>query len=144
MSKKIALAIFLVLTFFACSSYKKANRQAVERLNNQFKEENYDEMYKQSSNILRNSISKNEFISIVKEMREKMSNIDENLIWQESNKLHFDESVFRDDNFSYRIMSKNGKELHIQIVWNAPFQLCSLNILQNVNENSGIGFTYCD
>ncbi len=83
-------------------------------------------MYQQSSDILKRSISKEEFISVVKEIKGKMNGIDENLIWQEDKNAHFDEGLFRDDNFSYRVMSKNGKELQIQIDWNSPFRLCSL------------------
>lgn len=145
MCKKIASIAFIILTLLSCSNFQKeANKRAVEKLNNQFKQENYDEMYHQSSSILQHSITKDEFISIVKEIRKKMSEVDENLTWQESDKLHFDESVFRDDNFSYRIMSKTGRELHIEISWNTPFQLCGLSIYENPNESSGIGFRYCD
>ena len=133
---------FVVLTFFACSKYQ--NKLAVERLNNQFKQENYDEMYQQSSDVLKRSISKEEFISVVKDIRGKMKDVDENFIWQESQKLSFDEGVFRDDNFSFRVMSKNGKELHIEINWNTPFRLCSLSAYQDPNDSSGTGFRYCD
>ena len=142
MSKKLTSITFLVMTFFACSKYQ--NKHAVERLNNQFKQENYDEMYHQSSDILKRSISKEAFISVVKDIREKMKDVDENFIWQEGKKISFDEAVFRHDNFSYRVMSKSEKELHIQINWNSPFQLCSLYIFQNLNESQGIGFRYCD
>ena len=145
MSRKFASFIFVAVTFFAgCNNYKEANKQAVERLNNQFKQEKYDEMYQQSSDILKSSISKKEFTERVKEVREKMKDVDENFIWQEDKNIHFDEGVFRDDNFSYRTMSKNGKELQIQINWNKPFQLCSLYVFQNPNESSGIGFRHCD
>ncbi len=143
MSKKLAAITFVFLTLLAgCGIQKEANKRAVERLNGQFKRENYDEMYQQSSDILKRSISKEEFISKVKDIRQKMTDIDENLNWQESNKLHFDEAVFRDDNFSYRVMSKNEKELHIEINWNEPFRLCSLYVFPN--EGSGTGFRYCD
>jgi len=145
MNLKLASIAFMTLAFFACSGFQaEANKQAVERLNNQFRQENFDEMYQQSSGILKRSISKEEFISIVKVIRKKMQNVDEDFTWQEDKNTHFDEGVFRDDNFSYRIMSKNGKELQIQIDWNTPFQLCSLYIFQNPNESSGIGFRYCD
>ena len=145
MRKKFASIIFVTLTFFACSNYyKEANKQAVERLNNQFKQKNYDEMYQQSSDILKRSISKETFISIVEDVREKMKDVDENLVWQEDKNIHFDEGVYRDDNFSYRIMSKNGRKLQIQIDWNTPFQLCSLHVFSNINESSGTGFRYCD
>jgi len=145
MSKKLALSILVVLIFFAgCNYYREANKQAVERLNNQFKQENYDEMYQQSSDILKSSISKEEFISVVKDIRGKMKDVDENFAWQEDKNAHFDEAVFRDDNFSYRIMSKNERKLEIQIEWNTPFQLCSIEVFQNLNESSGKGFRYCD
>lgn len=101
-------------------------------------------MYQQSSDILKRSISEKEFTVIVKEVRQKMKDVDENLIWREDKTVHFDEGVYRDDNFSYRIISKNGRELQIQIDWNTSFRLCSLYVFQNPNESSGIGFRYCD
>lgn len=138
-------SFLMFVCLIGCSiQYKEANKQAVNKLNNQFKQENYDEIYQQSSNFLKRSISKEEFVLIVKRIREKMKDVDENLVWEEDKNTHFDQSVFRDDNFSHRIMSKNGKKLQIQIDWNSPFRLCGLHVFQNPNESSGIGFRYCN
>jgi len=145
MNKRLIFIVFVALSVGACSGlHKKANRQAVEKLNNQFRQENYDEMYQQTSGILKRSISKEEFISKVRNMHEEMKNVDENLIWREDGNAHFDEGVFPDDNFSYRVMLKNGKQLQIQIDWNSPFQLCGLQVLQDPNDGIGTGFRYCD
>jgi hypothetical protein len=145
MNKKLSSIILIVLISFGCSMYyEKANDQAVERLNTLIKQGNYDEIYNQSSEILRRSISKEEFISKMKIATEQMKQVDETLTWEKDETMLFDKSVFRVEDFSYRVVSKNGKKAGIQIDWNTPFQLCSLHVLPNPYENDGVGFRYCD
>lgn len=144
MNKKPASFFFIALISFSCSIYyNKANDQAVERLNAQIKQEKYDEIYSQSSEILRRSISKEEFISKMKIATERMKQIDDSLTWKKDETALFDKSMYRDDNFSYRIVSKNGKKTGIQISWNESFRLCGLSVV-DYNDGDGNSFRYCD
>jgi hypothetical protein len=144
MNKKLASFFFIALISFSCSIYyNKANDQAVERLNAQIKQEKYDEIYSQSSEILRRSISKEEFVSKMKIATEKMKEFDDSLTWKKDKTALFDKSVFHAENFSYRIVSKNEKKTGIQIDWHESFKLCGLSVA-DYNYGNGNSFRYCD
>mgnify|MGYP001462710450 CR=1 FL=1 len=141
---KIVLVTFVLLSAFACSTYyKKANENAVEKLNAQIKKEKYDEIYSQSSEILKRTISKEEFNSKMKIATERMKEFDDSLTWKKDETALFDKSISRDDNFSYRIVSKNEKKTGIQINWNESFRLCGLSVV-DYNDGNGNSFRYCD
>jgi hypothetical protein len=144
MNKKLASFFFIALISFSCSIYyNKANDQAVERLNAQIKQEKYDEIYSQSSEILRRAISKEEFISKMILATERMKEFDDSLTWKKDETALFDKSVFHAQNFSYRIVSKDGKKTGIAIDWNESFKLCGLSVA-NYNDGNGNSFRYCD
>ncbi len=144
MNKKLASFFFITLISFSCSVYyNKANDQAVERLNSQIKQEKFDEIYSLSSEILRRSISKEEFISKMKIATERMKEFDDSLAWKKDETALFDKSIFHAENFSYRIVSKNGKKTGIQIDWNESFRLCGLSVV-DYNDGNGKSFRYCD
>ena len=144
MKKKSASIILIVLISSACSIYyEKNNDQAVEKLNSQIKQEKFDEIYSQSSEILRRSISKQEFIFKMKIATDRMKEFDDSLTWMKDETALFDKSIYRDDNFSYRIVSKNGKKTGIQIDWNESFRLCGLSVV-DYNDGDGNSFRYCD
>jgi len=144
MNKKLTSIIFIISILASCSVVlQKANDRAAERLNTQIKQERYDEIYNQSSESLRRSITKEEFNSKMKIATERMKEFDDSLTWKKDETARFDKSVFHAENFSYRIVSKNGNKTGIKIDWIESIKLCGLSVV-DYNDGNGNSFRYCD
>jgi hypothetical protein len=121
----IPLLLGLVVFFnSACSDDVKArNEQAVENLNVQIKREKFDEIYEQSTNQVKTTISKNDFIERMKVAVRSMKSVDPALNWTikgDQKEFYRDFSI---EDTSLRTLESNAKTINIWIYWD-NFSLC--------------------
>jgi len=125
----VSIGSIFLLTILSCSiDYKEANDKAVEKLNAQVKAEKFEEIYNNSSEITRSTISKSEFVERMKKAVEKMKEVDKTLNWQ---KIESEENFYKDNpvsETSVRKLAKNGKTIGIFIYWANYFTLCGFEI----------------
>ena len=94
--------------------YRHQNELAVEKLRQRIIAEQFDEIYLEASIDTRKGIARD------------------------------DPSVFRDDNFSSRDLSGNGKKINVELEWAPDFRLCSMHVFSDLNDSTGVGFRMCD
>ena len=116
--RKISVCVILIL-FSSCL----LNRDAVadermKKIELQIKSGNYEQIYNESSEIVRNLVSKEEFIEKMNNAVGRMKNIDEALNFQkDENRDMRNGDVYGDLHFIYRKIEKNGKKLYIFVTF---------------------------
>lgn len=124
MNKKIFSVLFVVLISLACLDYQKANENAFDKLNIQIKAERFDEIYEQSSTLLRDKISKKEFVERMIFAIKSLKEIDSMLNWQKpKNQDEFSRDYSIKDT-TFRRIEKGEKSIGIFIYWTENFTLC--------------------
>jgi hypothetical protein len=128
---KFLCLIFLV-GFASCSAnYKEINDKSVEKLRSQIIEGKYEEIYAQSTSLVKSTISKAEFIERMEVAVKAMKEVDENLNWQKGGNEDNFYNDFPVTENSYRELVKDKKRIGIFIYW-SDFNLCGFEISSSV------------
>ncbi|MBK9767989.1 MAG: hypothetical protein IPP63_13720 [Chloracidobacterium sp.] len=109
--------------------YRHQNELAVEKLRQRIIAEQFDEIYLEASIDTRKGIARDDFVGQMRSITSVLKGIDSEIKWGPDITCSYDPSVFRDDNFSSRDLSGNGKKINVELEW-ADFRLCSMHVFQ--------------
>lgn len=136
--------IFLSLVLAGCKiPYRDMNVQSVERLRKQMVQERYEDIYDQSSDILRAQITKVEFVNGLKKAGEDLRAIDPELRWIRIEGSP-EPAVYYDENWSSLHLEKDSRKADIQLDWNSGFRLCGMLINGDIPNGANRVFRNCD
>ena len=124
--------------------YRHQNELAVEKLRQRIIAEQFNEIYLETSIDTKNGITRDDFVTQMRSVTSVLKGIDPEIKWGPDKTYSYDPSVFRDDNFSSRDLSGNGKKINVQLEWAPDFRLCSMYVFSDLNGSTGVGFRNCD
>lgn len=144
--KSFFLFVGLSLCFFSgCSvGSKDVNDRYVERLRQQLLQEKFDEVYDESSDIVRGQLTRSEFVDKLRAATVELKSIDKNLNWQRDGRGSPEPAVYREDNWSSLNLEKDGRNANVQLDWDPPFDLCGMSISGDIREGGIRVFRNCD
>ena len=124
--------------------YRHQNEVAVEKLRQRLVAEQFDEIYRDTSSVTRSRVTQDEFVAQMKSVTGILKGVDSEIKWEPDKTYSYDTSLFRDDNFSSRDLSGDGKKINVQLEWAPDFKLCSMHAFRDLNDSTGTGFRNCD
>ena len=137
--------VIMVGSSMGCSMYyRRANDTAIEKLRQRLVAESFDDIYRDTSNITRAQLTLDEFIKIMKVVTVDLKAIDSEIKWARNTTVNYDESVFRDDNFSSLDLEGNGSKVNVTLDWAGDFKLCGMSTSTDVNDGGKRIFRNCD
>lgn len=139
----VLVIVAVSLALGGCMSYGPASDAAVEKLRMRLISENFDEIYSNTSGVTKAQLTRDEFVERIKEVSSELKSIDPEIHWQRSSHTA-DEAVFRDDNFSWMHLEKDGRQLDVQLDWAPDFRLCAMSTFTDINGSGKRIFRNCD
>ncbi len=146
MNQRIILvcAILILILFSDCSQNRDvSSNKIVEKLESQIKSENYEQIYSESSRVVRSHISKEEFFEKMNTAVGRMKNIDESMCFEKDESRNLQNGdVYRDLHFVYRKIEKSGKKLNVFVTFDFSsskpefFDLCIDNSIPTEEKNT--------
>lgn len=136
----IALGMMLGL---GCVSYRQANDAAVEKLRQRLIDEDFNEIYKDTADVTRAQLSYEEFVLAIKSATDELKTVDPEVNWHRSSHSAY-EAVFRDDNFSWMYLERDGRKINVQLTWAPDFKLCEMSTFNDINGSGKRVFRNCD
>src|SRR5687768_16225313 len=130
-SHYLSLSFLVLLSSIAVScsaSYREGNERAVAKLRQQLITERFGEIYRDSSEITRASLSSDEFVNKIAAATELLKGVDADISWRRDERGSPEEAVYRDDNWSSLILERKGKRVGVNLWWAESFKLCGFEI----------------
>ena len=143
MNKKIVYALIFYFSIFvlnACSVIENVSIQnKTSSLNSQFKESKFGEIYEESSNSLKLKMTKEQFISRIESLVEKMKTVDENLAFKKSEFNEILSPVLNSENsiISFEKLENNNTRVELLFFLakeNYTFKLMSISLVQKTDD----------
>jgi hypothetical protein len=141
----LALVIGIVGSLLGCANgAREGNDAAVAKFRKLFLDERYGEIYRNSSEVTRASMTSDEFVNKMSAMAMMLSDLDKKANWRRDERGSPEESVYRDDNWSSLIVEGNGRQVNVTLWWGQSFELCGIEMSGDI-PNGGIRlFRTCD
>jgi hypothetical protein len=147
MTGKQVIVLMLIVVSVAlgkgCIDYRQANDAAVKKLRIRLLNEDFDDMYKNTSNVTQAQLSRDEFVSRLQDVTGELKSIDPELNWRRVDHTP-DNAVFKDDNFSWVYLEKDGHKFNVQMEWAPGFQLCGMSTFTELEGSGKRIFRNCD
>jgi hypothetical protein len=126
-------------------SDRDANDAAVERLRKDVVSERFGEIYQSTSGVTRAQLSRDEFITKLKQASAELKRVDREVNWVRNETILYDRAVFRDDNFSSLDLANHGEKINVILDWAPGFELCGMAIHFDEVSSTGMKvFRNCD
>lgn len=127
------------------SGQRSANDAAVEKIRLRLSQEEFDEVYNESSSTTRAQLTRDEFVTQLKSAVQILKSIDPELDWRRDERGSPEIAVYRDDNWSALVLERAGRRVDIQLDWEeGRFRLCGMLISGDVPNGGVRVFRSCD